>query len=69
MFTYHNDVNTKSELVIFLRPTIIHDASLTGDFAKAGVVVPGDDFFVNDKAGASRPAPAKKTPGKEADAP
>ena len=31
LFKYRNDSNRKSELVIFLRPTVLHDASLNGD--------------------------------------
>ncbi|MCP4699367.1 MAG: type II and III secretion system protein [Gammaproteobacteria bacterium] len=32
LFSYRNDQYTKSELVIFLRPMVIKDASLRGDF-------------------------------------
>jgi MSHA biogenesis protein MshL len=32
LFKYKNDIHTKSELVIFLRPVVIRDASLEGDF-------------------------------------
>jgi MSHA biogenesis protein MshL len=32
LFKYRNDTHTKSELVIFLRPVVIRDASLDGDF-------------------------------------
>ena len=32
LFKYRNDGSRKSELVIFLRPTVLHDASLRGDF-------------------------------------
>ena len=32
LFKYRNDISQKSELVIFLRPTVLHDASLSGDF-------------------------------------
>ena len=31
-FKYRNESSQKSELVIFLRPTVLHDASLAGDF-------------------------------------
>jgi general secretion pathway protein D len=33
LFKYKNNVHTKSELVIFLRPVVIRDASLDGDFS------------------------------------
>lgn len=32
LFKFRNDSNQKSELVIFLRPTVLYDASLDGDF-------------------------------------
>jgi general secretion pathway protein D len=32
LFKYRNDSSQKSELVIFLRPTVLYDASLAGDF-------------------------------------
>ncbi|MDB6086893.1 MAG: ral secretion pathway protein [Gammaproteobacteria bacterium] len=32
LFKYKNDTHTKSELVIFLRPVVIRDASLEGDY-------------------------------------
>jgi MSHA biogenesis protein MshL len=32
LFKYKNDTHTKSELVIFLRPVVIRDASLDGDY-------------------------------------
>ena len=32
LFKYRNDSSQKSELVVFLRPTVIYDASLAGDF-------------------------------------
>jgi len=32
LFKYKNNTHTKSELVIFLRPVVIRDASLDGDF-------------------------------------
>ncbi len=47
LFKYKNNTHTKSELVIFLRPVVIRDASLDGDFsayksmAQRDGVVPG----------------------------
>jgi general secretion pathway protein D len=45
--------NSKSELVIFLRPLVIKDASLDGDYRGYRVFVPGDDFL-------SQPNPARR---------
>ncbi len=44
-FAHRNDTSTKSELVIFLRPFIIRDASLGGDFAKLKDELPDSHFF------------------------
>ena len=55
LFRYRNERSNKSELVIFLRPIIIKDASLEGDFQKFREFLPGQDFF-------SRPNPMKPAP-------
>ncbi len=40
------DLNQKTELVIFLRPTVIRDSSMDGDFSRLRDLVPGSDYFV-----------------------
>jgi general secretion pathway protein D len=45
--------NAKTELVIFLRPLVIRDPSLEGDYRGYRVFAPGDDFM-------SQPNPAKR---------
>jgi general secretion pathway protein D len=45
LFRYVNDASTKSELVIFLRPTVVHDASLQGDYASYRGLLPDEKFF------------------------
>jgi general secretion pathway protein D len=45
--------NAKTELVVFLRPIVIKDASLDGDYRGYRVFVPGDDFL-------SQPHPARR---------
>jgi len=47
------DLNQKTELVIFLRPVVIRDASVEGDYAGLRRLVPGADFFT--KPNPSRP--------------
>lgn len=47
LFRYRNDVSRKSELVIFLRPLVIRDASLAGDYGHLGSYLPGKDFFTD----------------------
>lgn len=44
-FTNRNNSARKSELVIFLRPVVIKDASLGGDYAALRDSLPGRDFF------------------------
>lgn len=39
----------KTELVIFIRPTIIRDASIAGDFIDLSTALPNRDFFKTDK--------------------
>lgn len=55
LLAQRRDVNRKTELVIFLRATVIRDASLDGDYANFRSLVPGDDFL-------SRPNPARGAP-------
>jgi MSHA biogenesis protein MshL len=43
LFKYRNDSHTKSELVIFLRPVVIRDASLDGDFHDYKSIADRDD--------------------------
>lgn len=45
LFKHRNDTNTKTELVIFLRPTVIKDASISGDFSAYRDILPDQDFF------------------------
>ncbi|MDR3323471.1 MAG: hypothetical protein LBS89_04625 [Zoogloeaceae bacterium] len=45
MFTSRHNAARKSELVIFLRPIILHDPGLNGDFAPLRKYLPDEDFF------------------------
>ena len=36
LFTYRNEVNSKTELVIFMRPVVVKDASIDGDYRVVG---------------------------------
>jgi general secretion pathway protein D len=47
-FKYRNDTSTKSELVIFIRPVVIKDASIEGDFSDYRGNLPNADFFKNN---------------------
>ena len=50
-----SDLSTKTELVIFLRATVIRDPSLEGDFRSFRGELPREDFFL--KPNPQRTAP------------
>ncbi|MFT4171827.1 MAG: pilus (MSHA type) biogenesis protein MshL [Rhodocyclaceae bacterium] len=58
LFQNRNDTKRKTELVIFLRPTVIRDASLTGDYASFQAQVPDGTFFDRSIGPAAVPMPA-----------
>jgi MSHA type pilus biogenesis protein MshL len=45
LFSQQRKVNKKTELVIFLRATVIHDASIEGDYQGFRELLPSDDFL------------------------
>jgi general secretion pathway protein D len=49
IFTTRNNASYKSELVVVLRPTVIRDASIVGDFSHLAGTLPGSDFFATDR--------------------
>ena len=55
LFSQERKVTRKTELVIFLRTTVIHDASVDGDYARFREFLPRSDSL-------SRPGPAPFTP-------
>jgi len=55
LFSSRTRNNTKTELVIFLRPLVVKDASIDGDYRAFSTLIPGDDFI-------SRPNPGKTAP-------
>jgi len=52
LFQNRDDTTTKTELVIFLRPVVIKDASVRGDFKEFSKNLPNADFFHEDATGA-----------------
>ncbi|MCX8085382.1 MAG: pilus (MSHA type) biogenesis protein MshL [Rhodocyclaceae bacterium] len=54
MFQKRNDRRTKTELVVFLRPVVIKDASLQGDYADYRAWLPGKHFFEKNTAAPPR---------------
>ena len=55
LFTHRNDTTTKTELVIFLRPTVVKEASIHGDYSSFKNNLPRDDFFKDE--GRLQPVP------------
>jgi MSHA biogenesis protein MshL len=45
LFKYKNESSAKSELVIFLRPIVVKDASIEGDYRSFKDSMPNADFF------------------------
>jgi MSHA biogenesis protein MshL len=59
LFQNRNDTTKKTELVIFLRPTVIKDASLNGDYKEFRNSLPTADFLKEDATGAPITAVAR----------
>jgi len=55
LLAQRRDQNRKTELVIFLRPTVIRDASIEGDFRGFSTLLPDGEFF-------RRPNPGRLLP-------
>lgn len=47
LFGYRNDSTTKTELVIFMRPVVVKEASLQGDFREFRSLLPGQNQPAN----------------------
>jgi len=52
-----HDLNQKTELVIFLRPTVIREASMDGDYSRLRDLLPDSNYFL--KPNPSRESPAR----------
>lgn len=55
LLAQRKDVNQKTELVIFLRPTVIRDASVEGDYRRFRDLLPGDGYFLRPDSGRTGP--------------
>ena len=51
LFSSRNRNNTKTELVVFLRPIVVKDASIDGDFRSFRTMIPGEDFISRPNSG------------------
>jgi len=48
-FAYRNEASTKSELVIFLRPIVVKDANLDGDYKAYRNFLPDKKFLQDSR--------------------
>lgn len=66
LFAARNDTRTTTELVIFLRPTVIRSASLEGDYAALRPLLPDEKFLeaprLDNFFGAEQTLPALPAP-------
>ncbi len=51
LFGHRNQSNSKTELVIFLRPLVVKDASIDGDYRSFRALLPTDDFLTRPNPG------------------
>jgi len=54
LFSHRNDTNTKTELVVFLRPVIVREADIRGDFRSLRGALPDAAFFRDGNAERAR---------------
>lgn len=54
LFSQERKVTRKTELVIFLRATVIRDASVDGDYARFRSLLPTENFLTRPQNGAAR---------------
>jgi len=54
LFAHERKVTRKTELVIFLRATVIRDASVDGDYARFRDLLPTENFLTRPQDGAAR---------------
>ena len=50
-FSSRNRNNSKTELVVFIRPVVVKDASIDGDFRAYRNLIPGEDFLTRPNPG------------------
>ena len=56
LFTQRKKINTKTELVVFMRPVVVKDPSLDGDYRSYRAMMPGAEFMQKPNPGMARPA-------------
>ena len=63
LFTHRNDTTTKTELVVFLRPTVVRDASIQGDYNHFRSQLPDQTFFESKDKNWLQPVPEMNAGG------
>ncbi|OEZ82492.1 type II secretion system protein D precursor [Janthinobacterium sp. HH106] len=58
LFTYRNEASSKTELVIFMRPVVVKDASIEGDYRDYRYLLPGQAPLNSQPYTDGPPAPA-----------
>lgn len=62
LFRSRNRTNVKTELVIFLSPVVVKDASIDGDFRSMRSMLPNENFLAAPNAGKALPRPGDMRP-------
>ncbi|MBI4291395.1 MAG: pilus (MSHA type) biogenesis protein MshL [Betaproteobacteria bacterium] len=62
LFRSRNRTNVKTELVIFLSPVVVKDASIDGDFRSMRSMLPNENFMAVPNAGRTLPRPGAMRP-------
>lgn len=62
VFGYRNENSSKTELVIFMRPVVIREASLNSDYSAFREFMPEGDFFTKPGPGDLKPFPKMPSP-------
>ena len=62
LFRNRDDTNTKTELVIFLKPTVVRDLSINGDYRNFRSQLPNQEFFQNNPGYDQTAAQGPRTP-------
>lgn len=63
LFTQKSKQARKTELVIFLRPSVVRDAGVTGDFHRLRNHLPTKEYFANDPGPRYQLLPSESAPG------
>ncbi|TFW22399.1 pilus (MSHA type) biogenesis protein MshL [Duganella callida] len=63
LFSYRNENSTKTELVIFMRPVVVKDASINGDYKDYRYILPGQPDTEPYPVTSSSSAPTAKANG------